>query len=84
MGRGKEWKPEEDQHLAEAWVAVSEDAGETDVKGTNQDGDVFWKRVYDLFVSKCPVDNPDGVYGKRTVSAVKNHWKDYVSRDCKK
>ena len=80
MGRSKEWKPEEDKHLAEAWIEVSEDVGSSDMKGTNQDGEAFWNRVYANFVERCPVDKADGIYGGRKASTVKNHWKDYTSK----
>ena len=52
MGKGKKWSTEELKHLAEAWISISEDSGEAMVKGTNQDSDEFWRRIYNVFISK--------------------------------
>ena len=52
MGKGKKWSAEELKHLAEAWIAISEDSGEAMVKGTNQDSDEFWRRIYNVFISR--------------------------------
>jgi hypothetical protein len=81
MGRGKVWSAAECKHLAEAWLDVSEDKNEVDVKGVSQDGDQFWDRVFNKYVLK---GRQDGCYGERAVSAVRNFWSDNISRDCKK
>ena len=83
MGRGKVWSADESAHLAEAWVNASEDAGEPEVKGTNQDSDAFWAKVKAKFAERAP-PNPDGVYHDRTTSAITNHWKEKISRDVKR
>lgn len=81
MGRGKVWSSLEYKHLAEAWIAVSEDQDELDVKGTNQDGDAFWRRVLLLLGTK---GSGEGIYGDRGEKAVKSGWQDTVARDCRK
>lgn len=81
MGRGKQWASTECKHLAEAWIAVSEDQDELEVKGANQDSDRFWNRVYSKYIAK---GRQEGCYGERTLSAVKNFWSDNISRDCRK
>ena len=83
MGRGRSWTPAECLHLAEAWLDVSQDVGEREVKGTWQDSSQFWSKVMAVFSSKCPVDNPDGVYGDRALSAVKGQWKEKIARGCR-
>ena len=84
MGTGKRWSVEERVHLTEAWIDATEDAGEEEVKGTYQDSDVFWKRVYDKYVAKAPKGHPKGSYSGRQASAVQNQWKDKLARDVKK
>ena len=84
MGKGKRWSGEESLHLAEAWVKTSEDTGEPEVKGTNQDNEEFWAKVIANFAEACPVTSPDGVYNDRTKTAIINHWKEKVSRDVKR
>jgi hypothetical protein len=81
MGRGKVWSSVECMDLADAWLQISEDQNEVDVKGAYQDGDQFWRRVFDRYASK---GHQDGCYGDRAISAVKNFWSDSISRDCKK
>lgn len=81
MGRGKVWSAVECKHLAEAWLEVSEDQNETEVKGVSQDADQFWGRVYNKFVLK---GHQEGCYGERGDSAVRNFWSDNIARDCKK
>jgi hypothetical protein len=81
MGRGKVWSSAECQHLAEAWIDVSEDKNEVDIKGVNQDGDQFWQRVFSKYAFK---GRQEGCYSERGVSAVKNFFSDNISRDCKK
>ena len=49
MGKGKSWSAEESKHLVEAWVSASEDEGEKEVKGMNQDSDSFWNKVLGNF-----------------------------------
>ena len=83
MGKGKRWSQEECKHLAEAWVAASEDVGSAQVKGTNQDSDEFWNKVKDNFAAYAP-SNVQGTYHGRELSAIKNQWKDKISRDVKK
>ena len=84
MGTCKRWSVEERLHLTEAWIDATEDAGETEVKGTYQDSDVFWKRVYDKYVAKAPSNHAKGSYSGRQVSAMQNQWKDKLARDVKK
>ena len=78
MGKGKKWTQEELKHLAEAWISISEDAGESALKGTNQDADEFWNRIYNVYIGKAP-DAAEG-YGNRALSAVKSQWKDKLSK----
>jgi hypothetical protein len=81
MGRGKVWSAVECKDLAEAWIDVSEDKNEIDVKGVSQDAEQFWERVFNKYALKgCS----DGCYGERGASAVKNFWSDNIARDCKK
>ena len=84
MGTGKRWSNQERLHLTEAWVDATEDAGEVEVKGTYQDSDVFWQRVYDKYTAKAPPNYEKGSYNGRQVTAVKNQWKDKISREVKK
>lgn len=85
MGKGKIWKAEENQHLAEAWISTSEEVGETKLKGTDQTESEFWSKVMVKFKSKCPVDKPDGIYHERgPPRTLQNHWRDHISRDVKK
>jgi hypothetical protein len=79
MGRGKVWTAIECKHLAEAWLEVSEDKNETEVKGVFQEADQFWCRVFNKYVLK---GRQEGCYGERGVSAVKNFWTDNIARDC--
>jgi hypothetical protein len=81
MGRGKVWSPVECKDLAEAWLDISEDNNEVDVKGVSQDAEQFWERVFNKYVL-C--GNQEGCYRDRGVSAVKNFWTDSISRECKK
>ena len=83
MGQGKHWSAEECLHLAEAWVNASEDEGEKEVKGTYQDSDSFWAKVLENFTAKSP-PHPQGIYHDRALTAIKNKWKDKISRDVKK
>jgi sRNA-binding regulator protein Hfq len=83
MPKGKRWSPEESFDLAQAWINVSEDAGEVEVKGVNQDSDEFWSRVRANFKARGPTVQ-DGTYGDRAVTAIMNHWKDNISRECKR
>ena len=83
-GSGKRWSVEERVHLTEAWVDASEDAGEVEVKGTYQDSDVFWQRVYDKFIAKASPRAAKGSYKDRQVSAITNQWKDKIAREVKK
>ena len=78
MGKGKKWSTEELKHLAEAWISISEDSGEAMVKGTNQESDEFWRRIYNVFISKLP-NAPEG-YANRALSAVRSQWKDKLSK----
>ena len=84
MGRGKVWTSEENLHLAEAWLEVSEDVGAPEVKGTNQDASEFWQRVENVFKAKAPSPNPSGQYNERAVSAIRNQWTEKVARKCRK
>lgn len=84
MGRGKVWTLHENLHLAEAWLQVSEDADEATVKGTNQDGDEFWKRVEVAFKEKTPSPNPEGQYQERSNPAIINQWKEKIARQARK
>ena len=84
MGTGKRWTVEERIHLTEAWIDATEDTGEDEVKGTYQDSEVFWKRVYDKYVAKALPGHANGAYGGRQASAVQNQWKDKLARDVKK
>lgn len=84
MGKGKQWTALECKHVAEAWVEVSEDQDQGEVKGANQTGEVFWSRVYLRFISKGPTEQQEGTYGGRGEKAVRNYWTDNISRDCKK
>ena len=83
MGKGRKWSPEESLHLAESYVDVSEDNGETHVRGTSQDAQVFWSRVYSKFAKRNPGNSP-GQYGDRAMSAVSNHWKEKIKLDVRK
>jgi hypothetical protein len=83
MGKGKKWSSEECKHLAMAWISVSEDTGEVDVKGTDRDSSDFWKAVTTKFASYGP-EKQNGIYGDRAATAVENQWKDQISRDVKK
>ena len=83
MGKGKVWSSDECLHLAEAWLHTSEDEGEPEVKGTNQDSTEFWSKVVNKFAGKGP-PNPDGIYKDRQQNAIMNHWKDKIARDIKK
>jgi len=84
MGRGKEWTPTESLHLAESWVARSEGIGMDRVLGTNQTEEQFWNGVRQIMSTKAPTPLPDGTYHQREWSALKNHWRDNVSREVKK
>ena len=84
MGRGKGWTNEESVHLAEAWIEASEDHGQRDIKGTDQDTDDFWKKIRSIFVSKSPAEPPQGTYSQRGVKAMQNQWSANISRDVKK
>ena len=75
--------PPECLHLAEAWLEVSQDVGEREVKGTWQDSSKFWSKVMQIFSGKCPVDNPEGIYGDGALSAVKGQWKEKIARGCR-
>lgn len=83
MGKAPKWQKEESAALAESWLAASEDDGSPDVKGTNQEADVFWKSVMARFEAKAPTQ-PKGTYHERGVKPVTNHWKDFVAGDVKK
>lgn len=84
MGKGKQWTTKECKHLAEAWIEVSEDQDQTEVKGANQNADAFWRRVFARFVAKAPPDHLSGTYSGRGENAVRNYWTDNIARDCKK
>ena len=83
-GSGKRWSIQERVHLTEAWVDASEDAGEVEVKGTYQDSDSFWQRVYDKFIAKAPSNAAKGSYKDRQITAITNQWKDKIAREVKK
>ena len=84
MGKGKKWSSDESLHLAEAWMAKSEEAGAAQLRGTNQDSDEFWSGVKQIFATKSPTPNPDGIYHDRNWTAIRNQWRDQIARDVKK
>jgi hypothetical protein len=93
MGKGLRWTSEECELVSTAWINVSEDKDCNDVKGTNQTGDTFWKRVRETLenaVSKAVTEKkllPEDVVGKyhhRELNAIKTCWTEKISRDVKK
>ena len=83
MGRGKGWSAEESLHLAEAWIEASEDVDAVVVKGTDQDADDFWKKVYKMFVPKTPPNHLSGTYKDRSTGAMQSHWSERIARQVK-
>jgi hypothetical protein len=86
MPTGKKWTSDECEALATAWINVSEDKGAEDVKGTDQTGEAFWKRVGDTLKSLAPKDPKEciGRFHNREGNALKTKWNDNISRDVKK
>ena len=48
MGKAKTWLAEEHAALAQAWINASEDKDRTDVKGTNQDGNELFFKLWKI------------------------------------
>ena len=83
MGKGMKWTPEESRDLAQAWIEVSEDKGNVNVKGTNQDSSEFWNSIVLKLETLAPV-TCNGTHHKRDLQGITNHWREKVSRECKK
>ena len=45
MGTGSQWMKEEDEVLAHAWLATTEDS----ITGTGQKSSAFWKHVFEIW-----------------------------------
>jgi tRNA-splicing ligase RtcB len=83
MPKGKKWTTEECFDLAMAWIETSEDDGQPEVKGTNQDSDEFWAKVMERFKVKGPTPQ-NGIYGECAMTAIQTQFKDNIARDLKK
>ena len=64
MGLVVTWEKEEDEALAQSWVAASEDS----ITGTGQKASKFWGRVFEIYVGLIP----DGK--ERTSTACTARW----------
>ncbi|KAF6159430.1 hypothetical protein GIB67_032201 [Kingdonia uniflora] len=65
----------QNKDLMKFWIHVSEDI----IKSNNQQLDIFWNSVLDVFHDFC---EQDGERVKRKVSSLKNYWSD-MNRACK-
>lgn len=81
MGRGKSWDIDENEVLARAWIAASEDP----VVGADQKAKRFSEAMHRRFIEKGPQPPavPDGKYGNRPVMSCKAHFSD-LSADVQK
>ena len=81
MGHGKGWNIEENEVLARAWIATSEDP----IHGVNQKGKRFAEEIFRRFCELGPESSKtmEGRYRMRTPSSCKRHF-DEMSRDCQK
>lgn len=81
MGRGKTWDSHENQALARAWVAASEDP----IAGTDQTRKVFTDTMRRRFMERGPSPDtvPAGRYGFRSTVSIRQHFND-LSADCQK
>jgi hypothetical protein len=86
MPTGKKWTSDECEALAKAWINVSEDTGEGEVKGTDQTSETFWGRVVDYLKTLAPKDAKEcaGRFHRREGNALKTNWNDKIARDVKK
>jgi hypothetical protein len=83
MPSGKRWCAEECEALARCWINVSEDVGSADLKGTDQSGEVFWRRVIESLGRVAPPDSV-GRYHNRGKTALMTQWTDKIGREVRK
>lgn len=81
MGRGKSWDGVENQLLAQAWIAASEDV----FLGADQKGRRFWSTLHSRFCDFCPPPSAssEGRFEMRSLLSCKSHFSE-LSRDCQK
>jgi len=84
MGRSKSWTAEENEVLAKAWIAASEQRSEID--GAGKESSMFWDLVLDEIRNRMPMDSDKitGRYSMRALSAIKSHWNDKVKNNSSK
>jgi hypothetical protein len=78
MPKGMRWLADECEAVAIAWINVSKDKGSSDVKGTDQSSDMFWKNVMAKLESIAPKDS-SGRYHNKELNAVRTCWSDKIS-----
>jgi hypothetical protein len=83
MPTGKKWTSDECEALARSWINVSEDKGEDELRGTDQTGAVFWRRVVEQLKALASKDCV-GRYHNREGKALQTNWNDKIARDLKK
>lgn len=79
MGRGKSWESTENEVLARAWIAASEDP----ITGINQTSKRFMEAIRRRFVEKGTSNPSDGRYGNRSAASCKAHF-DNISAEAQK
>lgn len=81
MGRGKAWDLEENETLARAWIAASEDP----IAGADQKAKVFFNTLHRRFIEKGPPPSKvlNGKYGFRSAESCRKHVAD-LSADVQK
>ena len=81
MRRGKSWDLHENETLARAWIAASEDP----VAGIDQRGKVFFDTMHRRFSEKGPESSTgvEGRYGLRTADSIRKHLNE-LSADVQK
>lgn len=81
MGRGKGWDSGENEALAKAWIASSEDP----LVALNQTGKEFVETLRRRFVDRGPKkeDVSNGRFGQRTSTSIKQYFSD-LSADVQK
>lgn len=80
MPRGNNWDCDENEHLAKAWIATSEDP----IVVVDQTRKVFKETVYKKFFKLAPSDkDKNSRYGSRTMTSVTRRFSD-ISADVQK